>query len=524
MSVGLAAELSSIWFGAYGGSDIDEATASCFDSAGNYYVAGNFKTTLTIGSQTLNSGTHTVIFVAKFNSAGQFVWASQSLGSGANTCAASLKSIAADSDGNVYICGKFKYKLDCNVTMLISSANSDDIFVAKMNSSGAFVWAKRAGSTGSDDIGNSICMGTDGSLVVSGNFSGIADMFGTPVTSNIGTDMFITKLNTSNGTLLHLSTFGGTGQDLATSMCAAPNGSYAMCGTYTDAVTFGATTLNKGGKEAFVCYLNSSLIPQWARSSEGAGVQDGDTIAANSSSIFISGRYNNAFSFGSTIPALPNIGDALFTAKLDLSGNFAWVKSLGAASSNTKCLSSCTLGDNALLLSGSYTTTFATLSSTGSSDGFILKLNPGGDLLWAQTLGGSAADVANSICANTNNQMLCVGYFNAGSPNLIGNTPTNNGGKDIFAVLFTEISADTPAAPQNLCINKVGAVFRLSWDAVNLSQTGSPITVTGYNVYYNPTLGTEDYQLLGQCAGTYYDLSGAELNHDLRFYRVKAYR
>jgi len=296
LCLSLAADLSTNWFATYGGSGNDEATASCFDSAGNFYVAGNFTGTLTIGSQTLNSvvltNDHTSIFVAKFSSTGQFSWAKQSVGSGGNRCVAYLNSICADESGNVYICGKFKNKLGFSIPSAssLSSPNNDDIFVAKVNAAGDFVWAKQAGGSGVDDTANSICLATDGNPVLCGDFSGYADLFGIYVTSAGSTDIFIAKLSSTDGSRILLTTFGAISTDTANSICAAPDGSFAFIGSYTGSIAFGSTILNKVGKEAYLCLLNSSLAPVWAKSSEGTGTQEGDTIAADSSGIYISGR------------------------------------------------------------------------------------------------------------------------------------------------------------------------------------------------------------------------------------------
>ncbi len=523
---GLFAELSTDWFGAFGGAASEEATASCFDSDGNFYIAGNFTGTFTIGSQTLSSETHTVLFVAKFSPTGQFLWVRQSMGSGATPGIASLKSISTDASGNLFICGQFKYKLGFGIqgSTSLNSPTTNDIFVAKMNASGTFLWAVQAGGSELDDTANSICISADGNPILCGSFSGYANLFGSSVDSSGSTDIFVAKLSSEDGSRLQLSTYGGISADTASSVCAISPDSFAICGSYTGSIAFGSSILNKVGKEGYVCMLNSNLSPLWAKSSEGTGSQECDAVVSNNTSIFISGRYSSAVSFDSSITTLPNIGNAIFASRLDLSGNYTWVKSVGAVSNLNRTWSSFVNGDAELFMAGSYSNTFGTLESAGSTDGFVLKLDSSGDVLWAQSLGGTGVDIAYSLCGNTSGKMLCTGYYNAGNPVILGNTPANSGAKDIFAVLFSELDAGTPAAPQNLHIAKVETGLRLSWDAVSLSESGSPISISGYRVYYSPSLADEDFQLLGQCEATSLDLSGAELSNDVRFYKVKAFR
>jgi len=522
--VGLAAELTTDWFGAYGGTGTEEATATCFDSAGNYYIAGNFSGSLTIGSQTLSSGAHTFIFVAKFNSAGQFLWATQSSGSSGNTCYASLKSICADVNNNLYICGNFKDKMGFEISgaSALSSLNYNDIFVAKLNSSGAFEWAKQAGGSADNDYAYSICIGADNSPVLCGDFSGNATLFGTSVTSSGSKDIFVAKLDPSDGSRLHLSHFGSSGADTANSICAISNGNYAICGTYNGSIAFGSTNLNDIGREAYICNLDTNLAPLWAKSSNGTGDQDGDTISANGSSIVISGRYTNAVNFGYLSLSAPLTMYALFVAKLDLSGNFVWLTSMEATTSAGKCLASYINANAELYLAGVFTGSLGALVSNGSSDGFILKLRCDGDSLWAQSWGGTGADFAYSICGNPAGQVLCAGYNSAGIANILGNQVTNYGTKDIFAILFSETSAMIPASPQNVRIFRTAETLQLAWDAVTVSQTGSPLPVSAYHIYHSNTLLEEDFQLLGICTGTSYILSGAETGENVRFYRVIA--
>src|SRR5882724_2579534 len=59
-----------------GGSTIpDSAIALAVDASGNTYVAGSLGGTATFGTTTLTASVGYDLFVAKINSAGQFVWA-----------------------------------------------------------------------------------------------------------------------------------------------------------------------------------------------------------------------------------------------------------------------------------------------------------------------------------------------------------------------------------------------------------------------------------------------------------------
>jgi hypothetical protein len=64
-----------------------------------------------------------------------------------------IKGIKIDASGNRYVTGSFNGTEDFDPsgsTANLTSAGSNDIFIAKYNSSGAYVWAKGMGGTGSD--------------------------------------------------------------------------------------------------------------------------------------------------------------------------------------------------------------------------------------------------------------------------------------------------------------------------------------------------------------------------------------
>jgi hypothetical protein len=117
------------------------------DDDGNVYTTGLFASTdFDAGPGTVNlaaAGTFDM-FVSKFDSAGNFVWARQMGGSGDDQG----KGVALDGDGNVYTTGSFVGRVDFDPgpgVFALHSAGSDDIFVSKLDSAGNFVWAGQMG-------------------------------------------------------------------------------------------------------------------------------------------------------------------------------------------------------------------------------------------------------------------------------------------------------------------------------------------------------------------------------------------
>ena len=184
------------------------------------------------------------IFVAKYDLNGSLLWAKRAGGTGSE---AGGKSIAVDTLGNSYVSGSFFNSSvtfgsgEANETTL-TNAGLDDIFIAKYNSSGALMWAKRSGGTG-EDYGNAIAIDGSANSYVTGSFDGTAT-FGageaneTSLTVAGGYDMFIAKYD-SNGALVWARQAGGAGEDIAWAIAVDNSGNSYVMGSYTGPATFG---------------------------------------------------------------------------------------------------------------------------------------------------------------------------------------------------------------------------------------------------------------------------------------------
>ena len=114
-----------------------------------------------------------VVIFAQLN---PWLWARNAGGSSSDYC----NSIAVDVNGNSYVTGSFQGSATFGSTTLTSSGGSD-IFIAKLDSSGNWLWAKNAGGTGAD-IGNGIAVDADGNSYVTGYFEGSSTFCSTVLT------------------------------------------------------------------------------------------------------------------------------------------------------------------------------------------------------------------------------------------------------------------------------------------------------------------------------------------------------
>jgi uncharacterized delta-60 repeat protein len=303
---GMVGSAPSFGFASHvGASNGSEGDSIATDANGNIYMTGYLSGTADFdsgpGTYSLStSNNNQDAYVAKYSSTGSLLWARR-IG-GANHEFG--EDIAVAADGSVYTVGWFQGMVDFDpgpATFNLTSANTTDIFIQKLDSSGNFVWARRLGSESSNYPGHiALALTADGSVYTTGYFLGTADFDpGTAVfnLTSAGTgDIFVSKLD-SSGNFVWACGMGGTGSDLSEDIAVASDGSVVVTGYYSGTADFdpGPNAYNltsAGNSDVFVAKLDSSGNFLWARSMGGSDVDSGTSLAvAGDGNIYITGHY-----------------------------------------------------------------------------------------------------------------------------------------------------------------------------------------------------------------------------------------
>jgi Ca2+-binding RTX toxin-like protein len=301
------------------------------------------------------------------DSAGSLVWARR-FGDALHDTA---EAIEVDGLGNVYTTGSFDGTVDFNPgtgTFNMTSAGSGDVFISKLDRDGNFVWAKRFGGPSAYDldIASGIAVDGLGNVHTTGTFQGTADFNPGTGTFNMTSagddDIFISKLN-SSGDFVWAKRIGGSNFDGAHGIAVDGLGNVHTTGYFIGTVDFdpGATNFNLTGVSS----------------------------------------YGNAF-----------------VNKLDAAGNFAWAKQLGGidpAYSSGIALDG--LGN--VYSTGAFRGTgdfdpgagVFNMTSAGSDDGFVSKLDSAGNFVWANRIGGIYEDTAANIATDEFGNVYTTGMF-----------------------------------------------------------------------------------------------------------------
>ncbi|MGM0597072.1 MAG: SBBP repeat-containing protein [Myxococcota bacterium] len=368
-----------LWARSAGGTDNDSGESIAVDEFGNSYITGYFEGTFDIGSLTLYSSGDREVFVAKYNADGNLLWAR----SGGGNLEDWGFGIAVDGSGNCYITGKFE-NIGLFGGLYIYSSDGDDIFIVKYDSSGSVVWAESAGGV-SNETGYDIAVDNYGNLYLTGYFSNDCSFDGGSVTlySSGYTDIFIAKYNT-DGTFSWAKKAGGNGYDQGTSLAIDENQDCYLTGDYADTASFSVSNITSvGDKDIFIAKYTHSGTLAWVKSAGGIDEDKGFGIAVdNNENTYLTGYFENDATFGYSANSVDLVsvgGKDVFIAKLDSDGSLVWAKSAGGVDNDRGS------GIGVDWLGNNYTTgefwssiTFdgSTLSSNGSFDAFITKLAP----------------------------------------------------------------------------------------------------------------------------------------------------
>ncbi len=362
----------------------------------------------------------------------QWLWAVRAGGTGNDYCF----NISRDNAGNLYVTGKFLEVAQFGGTQ-ITSSGGNDIYVAKLDHNGNWLWAMRAGGTGTDQS-SSISTDGSGNSYVTGYFNASADFGGTTLTSSGGQDTFIAKLDT-NGNWLWAQRAGGVSHDQG--LCVEFSEGYCyLTGDFSSTASFGGFSLfSAGSVDSFIARLDANGNWLWVDQAGGTGSEEGDCVSIDpAGNCYIGGYFQGTASFGPH--TLTANGHDVYIAKLDQECNWLWATSGGGAGIDGPwSISTDDSGYSNVTGPFQYTAVFGstTLNCLGSQDVFIARLDANGNWLWAKRAGGTAVssnhtDSGTCIALDNNGNCLVTGHFYGADADFGSTVLTNRGLYDLF--------------------------------------------------------------------------------------------
>lgn len=515
-----------VWAKRIGGTGIDQSSDMALDGSGNLCLTGSFSGTVDFdpnaGTANLTSIGGEDMFIAKYDASGNYLWAKRI---GGNAFEQS-NALTLDGSGNLHLTGQFEgTNVDFDPgagTANLTSVGFQDIFIAKYDALGNYLWAKRIGGAG-DDGGTDLAIDGSGNVHITGFFNNTVDFDPGAGTANLTSagisDIFLAKYNAS-GSYIWAKSMGGTSLDFAHALALDDNGRACITGYFFETADFDpgagmANLTSAGERDIFFAQYDASGNYLWANRVGGVENEESKDIVLDASgNVHITGFFFSTADFdpGAGTANLNSAGSRdMFIAKYSPSGGYLWAKHIGHTQSETS---------NALVLDGSgnvHATGFFRgikvdfdpgpgtdeLSASGGSDPFILSLSPAGDYNWAINYGMSVATPGNMTCRaiarDASGSVYATGFFSGtqvdfdpgpGMANLTSTGVTTE--TDIFLAKYD-------AAGNYLWAKRIGSAN--DDDAYGLAVDGNGnVSITGYfmgTVDFDPGAGTSNLTSAG---------------------------
>src|SRR6185295_9735200 len=219
---------------------------------------------------------------------------------------------------------------------------------------------------------------------------------------------------------------GGADNDIGKSVVVDGAGNVYTTGSFDGTADFdpGPGTYNlttAGVGDIFISKLDASGNFLWAKQIGGTTYDYGYSIAVDSvGNVYTTGYFDDTADFdpGPGTYNLTTAGSAdIFVSKLDNSGNFIWAKQMGATQAD--------FGYAITVDVNGYVYTTGEFNGTVNFDPgpgifnlistypeiFISKLDASGDFVWAKQLGGTGEDKGYSIAVDESGNVYSTGYF-----------------------------------------------------------------------------------------------------------------
>ncbi|MBC7863889.1 MAG: hypothetical protein IAF38_13015, partial [Bacteroidia bacterium] len=307
------------------------------DKNGNVFITGGYNPSITFGSTTLNSVGYGDIFIAKYDSLGNELWAKSAGGISNEDWAI---SITTDNSGNAIITGEFySSSMTIGSTVLNNNGTSGpDFFIAKYDLAGNVLWAKSGGGT-NYDAGYDVATDKSNHIYFTGIYQSSSVSFGATTITNAGSaSVFVTKYDSAGNVNWVKNLYNGVGiinsGDCQLALDSLAN-VYVTGEIGENTMALGTYTLNNnpvGDVNIFIAKFDSSSSTNavWANCVGSSGYEDFsmdvDVDAGGNS--YITGFFKGAnITFGTSVLTNPNLSSPMFyIGKYDKNGVAQWGK------------------------------------------------------------------------------------------------------------------------------------------------------------------------------------------------------
>jgi hypothetical protein len=343
-------------------------------------------------------------------------------------------NVALDGDGNVLIAGAYRGSVDFG-NGLLTSAGSDDVFVAKLTPDGQTRWSQRFGDAswqGAQDV----AADDAGNVFVAGLFSGTLYLGGQPLFTPSSEDVFLARFD-SEGHPKWSQGFKTSGQRTRVTVAADPHGHAVLAGYFNGAIDFGEGALASAGQsDAFLARfaLDGRLL--WSQRFGDARDQRALSIAVDrEGNIALTGTFVGSIDFGAG-PLISTDPQDVFVAVFDPDGRLRWNQRLPGRSIQGNVPITFDAKSH-VVLAGAFDSAaglpMGPLAGNDEPSVLVTLLTADGQHLWSRRIGKAAHVSPSGIASAPGERIVVVGSLQGDGD--LGDGPFSGlGGFDVFVL------------------------------------------------------------------------------------------
>ena len=401
-------EPSISWMKRYGGSVGNLCRSIIATQDGGYFIGGwsNSETSGVKSEDVI--GFNYDYWVIKTNSLGAIEW-QKTIGGGTNFAFSEefgevLSVVRQTSDGGYLLGGNSDSPVFGNKTE--PTFGLEDFWVVKLDTMGNIQWQKDIGGDSADDL-FALEITADGGCILGGQSrSGISGNK-TEVSRGLF-DYWVVKLD-ALGSIEWQKTIGGSGNDVLTSMVVLENSNYLVAGYSASSISGDKTDNCKGGADFWILEIDNQGTILWQKTIGGS---DGDLLykaIKTADGYMFGGESLSNISFDKTQDSR-GLSD-YWIVKTDDTGTLIWDKTYGG--SNDDVLIDLKNSPNGGFVLAGFSNSLISGDKTkinyGRYDGWIVRINDDGAIVWQKSIGGNDNDGFNHILIQPDSSMVLSG-------------------------------------------------------------------------------------------------------------------
>lgn len=444
---GLMPPCTELWSLGFGTAESQSMRSVAVDATGNIFVAGDFEGTVNFGGGPLTAqGTKADIVVAKYDRYGNHLW-SKRFGDTSNQFAS---QIAVDPAGNIIVMGRAFGTITFGGPVH-DGAGTDDIFVAKLDTDGDYLWSRIFGGV-DPDRAERLAIDADGDVLISGTFTGSVDFGAGSFTSAGLRDAFVLKLQGTTGAHVFSHAIGSTGDDYGWGIDADADGNVFIAGRFQGTITIagGGSLTSAGGNDIYLAKLTEFGVHVWSSRYGSTGDDAPFDLAVHRASgdLVTTGYISETVDFGGG--GLVSAGSRdIFVARMDNDGGHGWSARYGDATdqfesdydTNTWSAVALDAAGNVHLAGPLFgSASFGggpTLTSAGKTDAYLVELTPTGGFVFGNRYGRAGTEIALDVAVASDGYAVIVGRtFGTAIDFGASGSITTHGSADMFIARF----------------------------------------------------------------------------------------